>query len=81
MHSQSKILALPEYRVVLCIGHDVHVFVSDLYLPTSHAVHSPPSAPVYPPLHLHAVLVVLPATEAEFARQFEQAAGPTPCLY
>ena len=81
MHSQSTMLALAECRVVLRRGHGVHVFVPDLYLPMSHAVHCPQSFPMYPSLHLHAVLAVLPAAEAEFARHFEHVYGPNPTLY
>ena len=34
-----------------------------LYLPIAQAAHTPPSGPVYPALHRHAVMVVLPADD------------------
>jgi hypothetical protein len=42
-----------------------------LYLPAPHAVHVPPSGPVYPALHRHQ-LVATPAGDTAFARQASQ---------
>ena len=44
-----------------------------LYLPASHAEHVPPSAPVYPILHLHCVESELLTGEFEFSGQLTQA--------
>lgn len=38
-----------------------------LNLPATHSVHTPPSAPVYPALHLHAVGTELPLGDAALA--------------
>eukprot|EP00960_Hanusia_phi_P064838 765933-Hanusia_phi.AAC.2 len=36
-----------------------------LYFPVGHASHGPPSAPVYPLLHLQSVIMSLPESEFE----------------
>ena len=36
-----------------------------LYLPTVQLVHGPPSGPLEPALHVHALLLVLPEGEVE----------------
>ena len=38
-----------------------------LWVPTMHAVHAPPSSPVYPALHLQSVTLLLAASEKECA--------------
>ena len=40
-----------------------------LYLPATHAVHDPPSGPIYPGLQVQLVEVVLANGESEFAGQ------------
>ena len=61
--------------------------VAILYFPTTHAVHVPPSGPVYPALQavaMQAVLLELPPTEfvlAGHARQFASVVAPTVVEY
>ena len=55
--------------------------VTDLYVPAGHAVHSPPSGPVYPVLHLQSVKALLPAGELEPVGQSEHCALPVMSLY
>jgi len=50
------------------------------YVPAKHWEHVPPFAPVNPALHWHAVFIILPAKETEFAGQFVQVADPSPDL-
>jgi hypothetical protein len=52
-----------------------------LYVPPKHCVHVPPSGPLHPALHKHAVRAVLPAGEIEFAGQPKQPESPVPDLY
>jgi hypothetical protein len=40
-----------------------------LYLPASHAIHVPPSGPVYPTTHRQLVTTILPLREIEFSGQ------------
>ncbi len=46
-----------------------------------HAVHVPPSGPLYPALHLQAVLATLAGTEKLFDRQVSQPELPDSLLY
>ena len=62
-------------------SEQVAVPVNVLYFPASHAVHVPPSGPVDPALHVHAVKEVLPTGALEFAGQSVQAANPFTALY
>ena len=52
-----------------------------LYLPAVQLVHGPPSGPLEPALHLHALLLVLPEGEVESEGQLEQEAEPEALLY
>ena len=47
-----------------------------LYLPTVQLVHGPPSGPLEPALHVHALLLALPEGEVERDGQLEQMAEP-----
>ncbi len=47
-----------------------------LYLPASHAVHAPPSAPDHPALQVQLLKAVLCAGELEFAGQLLQLSAP-----
>jgi len=49
-------------------------------VPAPHGAHASAFAPVYPALHSHALLVILPAREAALASQSEQIPGPKPSL-
>ena len=49
---------------------------ASLYVPPKHGVHVPPSGPLDPALHRHAVRAVLPAGEEEFAGQSRQIEEP-----
>jgi len=59
--------------VYLPAVHSEHIVgpTTALYLPTSHAVHVPPSGPVYPALHWQLVKL-LPLAENELSGQFIQ---------
>jgi hypothetical protein len=63
------VLAVTEFEFA---RHDVHdAFpVVCLYFPVTHPVHATPSGPVYPALHLHALIAPLAPTEFEFSGQF-----------
>jgi len=61
------------------IGHAAS-YLASLYLPRSHKVHSPPSAPANPALHLHAVDAELPTTEDESPGHAVQTSLEIPCL-
>ena len=63
MHSQSVTLSLPAADVASDDGQAKHSALPavSLYLPAGHAVHSPPSGPVYPASHLQSVTLSLPA--------------------
>jgi len=61
------------------IGHAAS-YVASLYLPPSHAEHSPPLVPANPALHLHAVNAELPTTEDEFPGHVVQTSLEIPCL-
>ena len=52
-----------------------------LYVPAVQLVHGPPSGPLEPALHLHALLLVLPEGEVESEGQLEQEAEPEALLY
>ena len=52
-----------------------------LYLPTVQLVHGPPSGPLEPALHVHALLLALPEGEVERDGQLEQAPEPVLILY
>ena len=79
MHSQSVTLPLAAGDLEFDgqLEHSALPAVS-LYLPATHAVHSPPSGPVYPALHLQSVNVSLPAVELEFAGHAPTAPAPLP---
>ena len=67
-------------------GHELHTALpgASLYLPTSHAVHAPPFAPVYPALQVHCVAVIDCAGEFEFALMDEHSVhawNPVELLY
>ena len=47
-----------------------------VYFPAAHAVHIPPSSPVYPILQRQLVIAVDPATDWEFAGQLLQLFSP-----
>ena len=47
-----------------------------LYVPSTHAVHVPPSAPVKPALHLQLTADVLPPGASELAGHVEHALSP-----
>lgn len=53
------------------VAQDAHAAepVAFLKLPMAHAVHGPPSAPVYPALQTQSLRAVLPAGEPLFAGQ------------
>ena len=55
--------------------------VNALYLPATHAVHGPPSAPENPALQVQFVKFVLPAGEAEFGGQSLHKTDPADSLY
>ena len=67
LHRQLRYLELPRSSVVVFAVQLRHAKAPDssLYLPNSHAVHGPPSSPVYPGLHRHALTDVLPLTLIE----------------
>lgn len=70
---------VPEY---VALPQIVHSAAPDaiLYVPSRQAVHVPPFGPLYPGLHVHAVLTLLPAVELELDRQprhVEIAMAPT----
>ena len=52
-----------------------------LYVPTVQLVHGPPSGPLEPALHVHALLLALPEGEVERDGQLEQEAEPEKLLY
>ena len=52
-----------------------------LYVDAGHAVHGPPSAPVYPAAHLQSVERLLPLEDCEFAGHAVQLAAPVLALY
>ena len=52
-----------------------------LYLPAVQLVHGPPSGPLEPALHVHALLLALPEGEVERDGQLEQEAEPEKLLY
>ena len=52
-----------------------------LYLPTVQLVHGPPSGPLEPALHVHALLLVLPEGEVERDGQLVQVSEPVLILY
>jgi len=72
-----KQLVLAGGEVVLK-GHARHAAepLPDLYFAAVHAVQAPPSGPVYPPAHTHAVWSALPAGETELPGQDVQACAP-----
>ena len=51
------------------VAHSVHAPEPrrGFYVDCGHAVQFPPSAPVFPGLHLQSVMSTLPAVEIEFA--------------
>jgi hypothetical protein len=63
-----------------CAGHIVHTAlpVELLYFPVAHSVHTPPSGPVNPTLHVHAGLVT---SVFELSGQDVHAALPRVLLY
>ena len=56
-HSQSVKFVDASETVVKSVPHDKHAWLPavSLYVPILHAVHGPPSGPVYPELHAHTV--------------------------
>ena len=52
-----------------------------LYVPAVQLVHGPPSGPLAPALHVHALLLVLPEGEVDSEGQLEQEAEPEALLY
>ena len=67
-------------------GHGLHPALpgASLYLPTAHAVHVSPFAPVYPALQVHCVAVIDCAGEFEFASMDEHSVhawNPVELLY
>ena len=70
-HSQAEASGLPlgdEEKA----GHEMHRFpncvvlpFTSLYVPGAHAVHTPPSGPMYPLLHTHACEYMLCTGESE----------------
>ena len=52
-----------------------------LYLPAVQLVHGPPSGPLEPALHVHALLLALPEGEVERDGQLEQVSEPVLILY
>ena len=52
-----------------------------LYLPATHAVHEPPSAPDHPALQVQLLKAVLCAGELEFAGQLMHLSAPAELLY
>jgi hypothetical protein len=65
-------------------GHAAHAAlpVASLYVPAPHPVQGPPSPPVYPKEHMHAVIPTLPATDTfEPDGHVEQSAVPTIAAY
>eukprot|EP00961_Rhodomonas_salina_P252429 3411955-Rhodomonas_salina.2 len=60
---------LPEEEYVPAT-HKVHAYDPDagLYVPSSHAVHGPPSGPEYPALHRHSATDVRPGSAIRHVR-------------
>jgi hypothetical protein len=54
---------------------------TSLYLPPTHAVHTPPSTPVYPVLQAQAVIAELVLGEFEFGGQIVHALAPSAAEY
>jgi hypothetical protein len=71
-------------RAVLCAGElesagQLLQFASPaglLYLPATHAVHVPPSAPDQPALQVQSVILMLAIAELEFVGQASQLLDP-----
>jgi hypothetical protein len=55
--------------------------IDDLYFPEAHCVHSAPSCPVQPALHLQDMITVPAGSEMELSGQFRQAELPVDDLY
>jgi len=72
---------LPTAEAALA-GQAPHAALPDMVLnvPASHAVHSVPSAPVFPGLHLQSVSSPEPATELELAGHGAQLPAPVASL-
>jgi hypothetical protein len=76
-------------KAVLCAGEleparqllQLALPAQPLYLPATHAVHAPPSAPDHPALQVQLLKSVLCAGELEFAGQFMQLSAPAELLY
>ena len=64
---QSLLNTAPTLEYAFCVHVVQAIFPSsDLYLPASHKVHTPPFSPVLPALQIHAVLTMDPLTENEY---------------
>ena len=63
--------------------HEAHASdpLTDLYLPAPHATQIPPPGPVYPALHWHSVLFLLPGADDEFDGHVLHASDPIDALY
>jgi len=84
LHLQSVRASLPVADVELDDGQAMHPALpaASLYVPATHAVHSPPSGPVYPALHLQAVTLSFPAADVESDDgQAKHSALPAVSLY
>ena len=59
-------------------AHGVHAALpfAALYVPDSHGKHGPPFGPVYPDLHIQALIDVLPMALVVFGEHFTQAELP-----
>lgn len=64
-----------EYVLTLQLVHTIFP-LNLLNLPGTHAVHVPPSNPLYPDTHMHSVKSIDPALEIELAGQAVHAAEP-----
>ncbi len=82
MHWVKAVLCAGELELQL-VGQLTHWLgpVGFLYLPATHDVHRPPSAPDQPALHLHAAKAVLCSGELEPAGQLLQSAAAGRLLY
>ena len=84
LHSQSVTLSLPAVDVESDDGQSKQSAgpTISLYLPATHAVHSPPSGPVYPAMHSQSVTLSLPAADvASDDGQSKHSALPAVSLY